>query len=460
LGNLGNRTPAEIAELAARQDTLASLRREQTELLGKLAAFPRYTALAPQRVPLAEMQAALAPGEAYYKLIAVGEDLYGLYVTGKSARLFPIDLSRAALAREVQAIRDSIVTIDKGQVVNRPFDLDRSRALYKALFGAVEAELPAVQHLVFEPDAAMLQLPPSVLVTADSGVTAYKARAIDIDADAFDFTGIAWLGRGRSISIAVSPRAFLDIRQLGPSHALRPYLGLGSNIVPKLRPVSAISSDCDWPLSVWQRPVKADELLFAARTIGGLSLVRTGTSFTDTALLADGTLDQYRVLHFATHGLVSAPRKDCSARPALVTSFGAAPSDGLLTFREIFDLRLDADLVILSACDTAGMATVAASREAGVTTGGNYALDGLVRAFTSAGARAVIASHWPVPDDFDSTQRLISGLIAGKPGQSIGSALAQAEGRLMDEAQTSHPFYWAAFVIIGDAAKPVAAHLR
>lgn len=457
LGGLANPSLRESADLASQQDTLAALRLEQTGLIAKLSAFPRYTALAPQRVPLAEMQAALAAGEAYYKLIAVGEDLYGLFATSSSARLFAIGLSRTAIAREVQTIRNSIVTIEKGKAVNRPFDLDRSRALYQALFGPVETGMAAVRHLVFEPDAAMLQLPPGVLVMADAGIAAYKERTAPIDADAFDFTGIAWLGRDRAISIAVSPRAFLDIRKLAPSHAPRPYLGLGTNSVPAMRPVAAVASECDWPIAVWQRPVKPGELLFAARTIGGLSAVRTEASFTDTALLEDSTLDQYRVLHFATHGLVSAPRSDCPARPSLVTSFGASGSDGLLTFREIFDLKLDADLVILSACDTAGMATVAASREAGVTTGGNYALDGLVRAFTGAGARAVIASHWPVPDDYDATRRLIGGLVTGAPSQSLGDALAGAEARLMDDPQTSHPFYWAAFVVVGDAARPIPA---
>ena len=457
LGALANPGAAEQAELAAQQNQLASLRREQTELLAKLSAFPRYTALVPKRVPLGDMRSALKLGEAYYKLVAVGQDLYGLYATGSSARLFAVPLSRASLASEVQKIRDSIVTIENGKAVNRPFDLDRSRARYKALFGPVDAEMPGVHHLVFEPDAAMLQLPPAVLVTADAGIAAYKARTADIDADAFDFTGIAWLGRNRAISIAVSPRAFLDLRALAPSTAPRPYLGLGSNAIPQQRPVTAVADTCDWPLAVWQRPVKADELLFAAKTLGGTSVVKTGTSFTDTGLLADPSLDQYRVLHFATHGLVSAPRKDCPARPALVTSFAGKGSDGLLSFREIFDLKLNADLVILSACDTAGMATVAASREAGVTTGDNYALDGLVRAFTGAGARAVIASHWPVPDEFDATRRLIGGLIAGTPGESVGDALAGAQAKLMDDAQTSHPFYWAAFVVVGDAAKPALA---
>ena len=105
-------------------------------------------------------------------------------------------------------------------------------------------------------------------------------------------------------------------------------------------------------------------------------------------------------------------------QPALITSFGPAGSDGLLTFKEIFDLRLDADLVILSACDTASEASTAATRAAGLATGGDVALDGLVRAFVAAGGRLVVASHWPVPDDFNATQRLITGLFSAPAGTS------------------------------------------
>ena len=140
-----------------------------------------------------------------------------------------------------------------------------------------------------------------------------------------------------------------------------------------------------------------------------------------------------------------------------MTSFAADGSDGLLSFKEIFDLKLDADVVILSACDTAGAATSGASREAGVTTGGNYALDGLVRAFVGAGARSVVASHWPVPDDYDATKRLVSGMLGADPGQSLASALGTAQAGLMDDPRTSHPFYWAAFIILGDGAKPLVA---
>lgn len=448
----------QAAALQSAQDNLASLRRDQTALVSKLAAFPRYNVLAPRSVELGELQSALKGGESYYKLMVVGERVYGLFVTNGAARVVDLSLSPADMAKQVKEIRDTIVKVENGQQVNYPFDLDKSRALYKTLFGQVEDMLPTTRHLIFEPDGAMLQLPPTVLVTGDKGVAEYKKRMESPDGDPFDFTGVEWLGRGREVSIAVSPRGFLDIRKLAASGAPRNYLGLGHNAKPAARPVAAVADECDWPLATWQNPISADELLFAQKKLSlGGSAVKTDAAFSDSALLSEADLDQYRVLHFATHGLVTAPRADCPARPALVTSFGDMGSDGLLSFREIFDLKLNADLVILSACDTAGMATVAASREAGVTTGGNYALDGLVRAFVGAGARTVIASHWPVPDDFDATKRLIGGVIDSMPGQELANALEGAQEKLMDDPNTSHPFYWAAFIIVGDGAKPLVS---
>jgi CHAT domain-containing protein len=288
-------------------------------------------------------------------------------------------------------------------------------------------------------------------------VDAYLARANRSDDDAFDFTGVDWLGRGRDMSISVSPRSFLDIRAIQPSRAKQAYLGLGQNEVALTRPMAAVADECDWPIAMWQDPISADELRLGEARFGPQqSRVVTGAAFNDAALLGGAdSLDQYRVLHFATHGLVTSPRPDCPARPALVTSFAPDGSDGLLSFREIFDLKLDADVVILSACDTAGSATAAVSREAGIATGGNYALDGLVRAFVGAGARSVVASHWPVPDTYDATKRLVGGLVNARPGQPLSNALEEAQQKLMDDPKTSHPFYWAAFIVLGDGAKPL-----
>jgi CHAT domain-containing protein len=89
-----------------------------------------------------------------------------------------------------------------------------------------------------------------------------------------------------------------------------------------------------------------------------------------------------------------------------------------------------------------------------VTTGGEFALDGLVRAFVGAGGRTVLASHWPVPDDYNATGRLISGFFEAGSGRPRPRRCA-SQLALMDDADTSHPFYWSAFAVVGDGAIPL-----
>ncbi|MGH6729310.1 MAG: CHAT domain-containing protein, partial [Sphingomicrobium sp.] len=454
---LESRTTAQEQTLAASKASVEALRADQVRLQAQLSSYPRYKVLAPDTVQLSELQAALRPGEGYYKLMLVGDAAFALFANHDGARVWRLATTSTAMAKDVTALRDSIVKIENGEAVTEPFDLVRARAMYVALFGPIDNEVRGLKHMVFEPDGPMLQLPPYLLPASQAGVDAYVARANASGGDPFDFTGVDWLGRGREVSISVGARSFLDMRAIQPSHARQAYLGLGENEVALTRPMAAVADECDWPIAMWQAPISADELRLAEARFGPQqSRVVTGAAFNDAALLSGGdSLDQYRVLHFATHGLVTAPRPDCPARPALVTSFAPDGSDGLLSFREIFDLKLDADVVILSACDTAGSATAAVSREAGIATGGNYALDGLVRAFVGAGARSVVASHWPVPDDYDATKRLVGGLVNARPGQPLAGALEEAQEKLMDDPKTSHPFYWAAFIILGDGAKPL-----
>jgi len=449
-------TQADVATLTATKASLDQMRADQTSLQSQLAAYPRYKVLAPQQTDLPDLQAALRDGEGYYKMMAVGDRMYAVFATHGAARAMKIVPTRNMMADKVSQIRRSIVRFENNEAVTDPFDAVSARSLYLDLFGSIDGEVQGLKHLVFEPDGPMLQLPPYLLITKQAGLDAYAARQKLPNADEFDMRGIDWLGRGREVSISVSPRSFLDVRAIAPSRAREAYLGLGDNTPVTIKPVAAVADDCDWPVQTWQSPISPAELTLASAVFGPAnSKLMTGAAFTDTALLKDNQLDQYRILHFATHGLVTAPRPDCPPRPALVTSFGGPGSDGLLSFREIFDLKLDADVVILSACDTAGAASASASREAGIMTGGNYALDGLVRAFIGAGARSVIASHWPVPDAYNATKRLISGLIEARPGEPLAQALEEAQRGLMDDAQTSHPFYWAAFIILGDGAKPL-----
>lgn len=429
----------------------------QTALLSTLAQFPKFRAVADGQTGLSALQAALKPGEGYYKLVLTAQKAYAFFATAAGARVFVLPITPETLSNKVAALRDTIAKSENGEVVIEPFNVVMARALYLDLFAPIAADVAGLSHFIFEPDGPMLQLPVNLLVADQAGVDAYIARGKSADADPYDFRGVAWLGRKQIVTTAVSPKAFIDVRSIAPSRASKAYLGLGENteITTANIPVRP-ADDCAWPLGVWGRPISSDELRFASGVLGvGRSDVVTKDGFTDVSLSARSDLNNFRILHFATHGLVTSPSPACPARPALVTSFAPANSDGLLSFREIFDLRLDADLVVLSACDTAGAATAEATRDAGISTGGNFALDGLVRAFVAAGARSVIATHWPVPDEFDATKTLITGLFSARKGEAIGNALQRAQIGMMDRADTSHPYYWSAFAVIGDASKAV-----
>lgn len=451
-------------QIAERRGRLGQLEQQQAEVLAKLAAYPRYRAVAGDAISLADLQAVLGEGEAYVKLVTLDSDAYVLYATRAAAKVWRADATPRQLERLVTQIRESIAVVEGGQVNTYPFDLAAARKLYVQLFAPVADDLPRLRHLVFEPDGALLKLPVNLLVTDDASVAAYEARMKQKGADEYDFRGTKWLGRSTQVSTSVGPSAFRDVRAARPSDGKRAYLGLGENAPigtasaggSRVRAALEAGERCTWSPNIWANPIKAKELREAAVRFGSTAQVLTGDAFTDTGVAVLPDLAEFRILHFATHGLVTAPQPGCPPRPALLTSFDKAEaSDGLLSFAEIFDLRIDADLVILSACDTAGSATVGAAREAGVRSGGEFALDGLVRAFVGAGGRTVLASHWPVPDDFDATGRLVGGLFA-EDGRSTAEALRVSQLALMDDAETSHPFYWSAFAVVGDGAARLA----
>ena len=462
LGEADKGDAATIDEMARRRAEIDALAGEQAATLAALAAYPQYRAVSPQVLSLDEMRQTLKAGEGYYKLAQLGGALYALWIDGQGATGFRLAASAGDVARKVAALRETISIDVNGAQTTYALDLPVARSLYLDLFGPIDARLKAVGHLIFEPDGAMLQMPVNLLVASQPGVDAYEARVAQ-GGDEFDFRGVEWLGRAHAVSTALSARAFRDARRAPASTAAQSYIGFGDNapIGPSQAALTrgampGAGEDCSWSPAQWNHPIPATELRQAAQAVGGQGgEIVTGAAFTDEAVLGRGDLDHFRILHFATHGLVTPPRAGCPARPALLTSFAPKRgSDGLLQFGEIFDLRLNADLVVLSACDTAGEAGVETTRAAGLS-GGGGALDGLVRAFIGAGSRSVIASHWPAPEEYRATERLIGGLFAAAPEQPVGEALRAAQIRLMDDADTSHPFYWSGFAIIGDGARPL-----
>lgn len=461
---------SDASEIARLKATAAELSAQQVQTLDELSRYPRFRAISSGVVTLPDMLALLKPGEAYAKVAEIGDALYAIYISHGLQTAWRLPITAAQLDDRVTHLRDTISLTINGVQSTYPFDVDTARALYLELFSPVQDDLRSVRHLIFEPDGALLQLPINLLIADQASVEAYHARAAKPGADPYDFRGIDWLGRNHAISTALSAASFRDVRNLPPSTAERAYLGLGHNqpvsaatlpvAAQKLRGINMQGGDdgtsCNWPLAAWNNPIADSELRQAARVYGeGEADLVTGAQFSDTAIMARTDLADFKVIHFATHGMIGAPRRSCEAQPALLTSFGSQGSDGLLEFKEIFDLHLNADLVVLSACDTAGGATEAATRSAGIETGGGSALDGLVRAFIGAGSRTVIASHWPAPDDYQATYRLMTAFLGAPAGTNLGEALRKAELALMDDQETSHPFYWSGFALIGDGAQPV-----
>jgi CHAT domain-containing protein len=159
---------------------------------------------------------------------------------------------------------------------------------------------------------------------------------------------------------------------------------------------------------------------------------------------ADGRLARVRVLEFATHGFVAGAATWLS-EPALALAAGERPEDELLLASEASTLKLNADWVLLSACNTA-------SPDAPEAEG----LSGLSRAFFFAGARSLLVSHWRVRDDVAS--RLVPAILLAErdnPGLSRAGALQQASLAILDDPaiHAAHPSAWAPFTLIGEAEK-------
>jgi CHAT domain-containing protein/tetratricopeptide (TPR) repeat protein len=195
-------------------------------------------------------------------------------------------------------------------------------------------------------------------------------------------------------------------------------------------------------------PDTADELCAAGAglqvTPDDILLGERATETTLKAMSSDGRLAQYRVLHFATHGVVAGEIESATESGLVLTPPAEASDtdDGYLSASEVAGLKLDAGLVILSACNTA----------AGGAKGAE-ALSGLARAFIYAGARALLVSHWSV--DSAATVKLITstvGSITRNNALGRSEALRRAMVDMIDKSdpRETHPAFWAPFVVVGE----------
>jgi CHAT domain-containing protein/tetratricopeptide (TPR) repeat protein len=499
----------EIVALAFRTKHIAGLeqsfagaiRRRLSEIDAVMTAeFPEYAALtSPQPLTTAEVGEIVKPTEALVQFVFTDVDAYIWVITSRSWYWSGLERDGKQILADVLALRCGLdVTAWEGAgrqkcrdltmaepvrnrdgdivVATLPFDYARSYRLYKTLFGNVE-DLIEGKHLLIAPSGPLSQLPFQVLVTEPSASEGQRTAA--------------WLIRKHALTVLPAVSSLKALRRVArPSAATRPIAGFGNPLLdgdpgdpfdgqraqrardykscpttaPKL--VASLSNprrgverfvvrgglaDLASVREQTPLPETADELCAVARDLHAESGdVRLGARATEREvkrLSESGELAQYRVLHFATHGALAGEITGTS-EPGLLLTPPGTPSeedDGYLTASEIAGLKLDADWVVLSACNTA----------AGGTQGAE-SLSGLARAFIYAQARALLVSHWEVGSD--AAVKLITGAmrrLAADKNLGRAEAMRQSMLAMIDRGkpEEAHPALWAPFVVVGEGGR-------
>ncbi|MEM7666108.1 MAG: CHAT domain-containing protein [Pseudomonadota bacterium] len=428
------------------------------ELDAELQTESRLSQVSSKPAPLADLQAALRPGEAYVRFAIMGDRLFGMLVEKDAAHPIRPPTNVEELLYFTDDLRESIDgKVGQGQLSE--FRVDRAVLLYSALFGSVDEILRTKEELVVDGGQVLAGLPAGVLVSDRRAALRFTQQE-----DRFDYSEIEFLATLMPTSVAMSPLSFIISRNLPQSEAPRALVGFASPEPVSSIPASGgqikIGNCLITPaqlagLSRRFRPIPADEIGFAADALGlenGPTMI-TDAAFTDTAVLGrggdDGDLSQYRVLHFATHGLTEGQFGCLESPAALLTSLGReGESDLLLDFEEIAGLKLDANLVVLSACQTASAIGERSARLAGDGRPGST-LEGLVRAFFAAQARAVMATYWETPNTGESEIFMREFYRSGRTND-IANSLNQAQRSMIVDRDTSHPYYWGSFFVVGD----------
>lgn len=408
--------------------------------------FPDYISLTkPKPLTLLEMRQRLGVREGVISFLIGKKESFVTLIRRDGVFIGQIKENEKSLSETISALRLGLEI--QGTVV-RDFDLERSHQLYQSLFGEIEPQMAGLSHLIIAPAGPLASLPFAVLVTQPAKINRYREAA--------------WLIQRTAISQPPSLQAFFTLRTVGRStKPPEKFLAVGNPSLtgrtqksanPNLSPL-ATSCRQDGPApaeliaSLLPLPETEAEINTISRALGITERkhLLLGSNATEENLRKQA-IDQYQILYFATHGLLPGELK-CQTEPGLVLTPPAKSkdrhNDGLLEASEIAALRVNADLVVLSACNTAA---------AGGRFGGD-ALSGLAESFFFAGARNLLVSHWQVPSA--ATAQLMSLLFerAGPGlGAGVSASLRGAQQRLIESDKTAHPFFWGAFVLVGDGA--------
>ena len=415
------------------------------------AHAPTYLELLNPQAGGADLQAVLADHEAYLRIVLGARGGYGVLVVKGAIRPYPIALTTEQVDALVDRFRRT--TRLRGRLLP-DFDVGAASDLYAGLVAPIADQLGDIQDIDIDVSGSLASIPFAALVTA-----APTPAMLDAIRQNQDYSGVAWLARRFAVANSLGPAALIRLRKAPapPATALTATVYGDFQRDPKavaarLATADGLSDGCQAQVQhaldlLGPLPETAGEAKGVAGKFSGARLV-LGPAFTDVDFLTNPQTANADVIVLATHGVLGL--SSCFPEPALLTSLGASGT-GLIAASELLDRQLKAQLVVLSACDTA-----AGGRLDEALTGlgdGGDALSGLARGFIYAGARNVLATQWKVDADTSSTEMADFLAAADQPGATLGAALATSQRKLFAQAETAHPFYWAAFVLVGDGQR-------
>jgi CHAT domain-containing protein len=436
------------AEASASRGTLGLLRDAMAQ------QFPGYadlvTPVTPKSDPLRRL---LGPGEALLVVYPTDSGTLVWLMGADGHNGFSASaLTAAAIDKRVAELR-SLLDLGSAEPGRPPaLPLAQLHALYRGLLAPLEGSLRGVRSLIVATNGALASLPFAALVTQPPDGTSAPA----------------WLVRQMAVSQLPSSSALLALRRVPPAPAAAkalmgfgdPVFKLGTagasagavsqpNLLGTPLAVGATRYDAEWGFrygDVPPLPETRAELLSLAQVLGAdpRADLRLGAQATRRAVVDANLLDR-RVLAFATHGLMPGELPGIS-KPALALSVTAdAGESPLLELDDVLGLRLNAQWVLLAACNTA----------AGEAGGG--AMSGLVRGFFFAGARSVMATHWGVESESAAALSTATFAAQAKAPVTRSQSLQQAQLAMIDgglgAGRWTHPFYWAPYALFGDPAR-------
>jgi len=417
-----------------------------------LAEFPAYRELRnPEPLSLRDTQKLLKPDEALVRWNISSFQSSVFVVRSDSVKWLAINGDKPRIDSLVRDLRVATTFPDAGDPL--PFPYAKAQELYQLLLSGSEEYLDGVSHLIVIPDGSLQSLSFGLLVNAPPNKLKY---------DKNDF-----LIRKFALSTLPSISALRALRRNGTTiGAKEPFIGFGD---PKLSGGSSPSrgirhglastrgvkvanlysrgaiADTRAVADMQALPETADELKSIAKSLRAEATdIYLQEKATETQV-KNLSLDKYRTVAFATHGLMAGDFIGVQ-EPALVLTppnkEGTELDDGLLTATEVANLKLNADWVILSACNTA----------ASDGTPGSNGFSGLTKAFFYAGARTLLVSHWAV--DSKSAMAITTRMFQeAEHGKGKAKSLQQAMISLLEKPSSSHPAFWAPFVVVGEGAQ-------